>query len=79
MQSPIERLLIQEYDQLKRDENGTVVYEKRLANVADNLLGHPALNSYEYQTYHAFMNALLCKTAQQNARIYTIPESAKFD
>ena len=73
MQSPIERLLIQEYDQFKRDENGTVVYEKRLANVADNLLGHPALNSSEYQTYDAFMNALLCKTALQNARIYTIP------
>lgn len=74
MQSPIEMLLMQEYDQLKRNENGTVVYEKQLPQVADNLLRHPALDSSEYQTYDAFMNALLCKVPQQNIRIYTIPK-----
>lgn|GEM_PF-1513505 len=75
MQSPIEQLLIQDYDQLKRDTNGSVVYEKRLTQVADNLLCHPALDSSEYQTYDAFMNALLCKAANSNIRIYTIPNN----
>ena len=75
MQSPIEQLLIQDYDQLKRDENGSVVYEKRLTQVADNLLCHPVLDSSEYQTYDAFMNALLCKAANSNIRIYTIPNN----
>ena len=58
MQSPIEQLLMWKYDQLKRDENGSVVYEKRLSQIADNVLEHPALNSSVYQTYDEFMNAL---------------------
>ncbi|MCR4643960.1 MAG: DEAD/DEAH box helicase [Oscillospiraceae bacterium] len=73
MQSPIEKLLIQDYDQLKRDYNGSVVYEKRLSQVADNLISHPALDSSRYQTYDAFMNALLSDGSLTNARIFSIP------
>ena len=65
----IEDILRQDYDTLIRDEAGSIVYEKRLKQVAENLLHHEELQSERFTTYDDFLNALL-----RGCAIYTLPD-----
>ena len=72
----IEQILMQEYDTLKRDSNGTILYDERLKQVAENLLNQRTVDSRKYRTYDAFFNALLDNTHQLNEhKVYRLPEN----
>lgn len=55
---PIVDLLMNYFDKLKRDENGTVVYDEQLKEISENLLNHENLDSKGYHTYGEFFNAV---------------------
>lgn len=74
MRLSIEDILIRDYDTLKRDETGTIIYDNRLKQVAENLLNHDSMRSESYMTYDAFFNALLNETHQVNAEVYALPD-----
>lgn len=65
----IEDILRQDYDTLIRDEAGSIVYEKRLKQVAENLLHHEELQSERFTTYDEFLNAIL-----RGCAIYKLPD-----
>lgn len=52
----IEQILMQEYDTLKRDSNGTILYDKRLQQVAENLLNQRTVDQESIRhTMHFLM------------------------
>ncbi|MCM1231683.1 MAG: hypothetical protein NC489_16320 [Ruminococcus flavefaciens] len=51
-------LLWYNFDKLKRNEDGTIVYDKQLKEITKNLLKHKSLDSRLYSTYDEFFNAL---------------------
>lgn len=55
---PIVDLLWYDFDKLKRDENGTVIYDGRFKEITKNLLNHESLDSTLYRTYDEFLNAV---------------------
>ena len=72
----IEQILMQEYDTLKRDSNGTILYDERLKQVAENLLNQRTVDSRRYRTYDEFFNALLDNMYQLNEhKVYRLPEN----
>lgn len=73
----IEEILRQDYDKLKRDENGTIVYDEKLKQVAENLLNHSSLKSEGYRTYDEFFNAHLNGTHQISHGIYCLPDGSQ--
>ena len=79
MRLPIETILMQDFDSLKRDENGSIVYDKRLGEVADNLLNHQRMDSTGFSTYDEYFNAMLSESYQVNSEtgLYQIPEGSK--
>ena len=79
MRLPIEKILMQDFDSLKRDENGSIVYDKRLGEVADNLLNHQSMDSTGFSTYDEYFNAMLSESYQVNSEtgLYQIPEGSK--
>lgn len=46
------------FDELKRDENGTIVYDEQLKEITKNLLNLESLDSALYHTYDEFFNAV---------------------
>lgn len=42
---PIVDLLLTYSDKLKRDENGTIIYDEQLKEITKNLLNHESLDS----------------------------------
>lgn len=77
MRLSIEDILMKDYDTLKRDDTGTIIYDKRLKQVAENLLNHESIRSEGFMTYDAFFNALLNESHQVNAEVYTLPDGCK--
>lgn len=73
----IERILAQDYDNLKRDGSGTIVYDKQLKQVAENLLTHDELHSEHYPTCDAFFNAILGAAKPLGTEFFTLPEGCK--
>lgn len=55
---PIIDLLIKYFDELKRDANGTIIYDRRLKEISENLLKLECLDSSLYDTYDAFFQAV---------------------
>lgn len=55
---PIIELLMSHFDELKRDENGTIVYDEQLKEITKNLLNLESLDSALYHTYDEFFNAV---------------------
>lgn len=55
---PIIDLLWNNFDKLKRNEDGTIVYDKQLKEITKNLLKHKSLDSRLYSTYDEFFNAV---------------------
>lgn len=55
---PIIDLLWNNFDKLKRNEDGTIVYDKQLKEITENLLNHESLDSRLYSTYDEFFNAV---------------------
>ncbi len=55
---PIVNLLWTNFDKLKRNEDGTIVYDKQLKEIAENLLNLENLDSILYHTYDEFFNAV---------------------
>ncbi len=74
----IKQILMQDYDNLKRDGNGTILYDERLKKVAENLLNERTVDSRRYWTYDEFFNALLDNMYQLNGhRVYSLPENSQ--
>lgn len=81
---PISDLLYKYYNQLKRNKDGTIVYDKRFKEVTENLLNLECLDSSLYSTYDAFFHAVtkgLINTPKivnaSNSTTYRIPEGSK--
>ena len=55
---PISDLLRKYYNQLKRNKDGTIVYDKQFKEVTENLLDLECLDSSLYSTYDAFFHAV---------------------
>lgn len=55
---PIADLLMKHFDELKRNSDGTIVYDSMLKEISENLLKYERLNSEEYHTYDEFFNAV---------------------
>ena len=55
---PISDLLCKYYNQLKRNKDGTIVYDKQFKEVTENLLNLECLESSLYSTYDAFFHAV---------------------
>lgn len=55
---PITDLLMSHFDELKRDEDGTIVYDEQLKEITKNLLNLESLDSTLYHTYDEFFNAV---------------------
>ena len=55
---PISDLLCKYYNQLKRNKDGTIVYDKQFKEVTENLLNLECLDSSLYSTYDAFFHAV---------------------
>ena len=55
---PISDLLCKYYNQLKRNKDGTIVYDKQFKEVTENLLNFECLDSSLYSTYDAFFHAV---------------------
>lgn len=55
---PIIELLMSHFDELKRDENGTIVYDEQLKEITKNMLNLESLDSALYHTYDEFLNAV---------------------
>lgn len=55
---PIVHLLWNKFDNLKRNEDGTIVYDERFKEITKNLLNHESLDSTLYHTYDEFFNAV---------------------
>ena len=54
----ISNLLCKYYNQLKRNKDGTIVYDKQFKEVTENLLNLECLDSSLYSTYDAFFHAV---------------------
>lgn len=63
---PITDLLMSHFDKLKRDENGTIVYDEQLKEISKNLLNHENLDSKMYRTYDEFINAVTNETIESS-------------
>lgn len=81
---PISDLLYKYYNQLKRNKDGTIVYDKQFKEVTKNLLNLECLDSSLYSTYDAFFHAVtkgLINTPKivnaSNSTTYRIPEGSK--
>ena len=77
MRLTIEEILSQDYDDLKRNALGEIVYEKRLKQVADNLLKHESMSSDGFQTYNEYFSALLNESCLVNGKLFKLPEGEK--
>lgn len=55
---PIINLLWYDFDKLKRNEDGTIIYDERFKEITKNLLNHENLDSTMYHTYDEFFNAV---------------------
>lgn len=55
---PIVDLLWYDFDKLKRNEDGTIVYDERFKEITENLLNLENLDSALYRTYDEFFNAV---------------------
>lgn len=55
---PIVDLLWNKFDNLKRNEDGTIVYDERFKEITENLLNNESLDSTMYHTYDEFFNAV---------------------
>lgn len=55
---PIVNLLWYDFDKLKRNEDGTIVYDERFKEITENLLNLENLDSALYRTYDEFFNAV---------------------
>lgn len=55
---PIINLLWYDFDKLKRNEDGTIMYDERFKEITKNLLNHESLDSALYRTYDEFFNAV---------------------
>ena len=55
---PIVDLLWYDFDKLKRNEDGTIVYDERFKEITENLLSLENLDSALYHTYDEFFNAV---------------------
>lgn len=55
---PIVDLLMSHFYKLKRNEDGTIVYDERFKEITENLLNHESLDSTLYHTYNEFFNAV---------------------
>lgn len=81
---PISDLLYKYYNQLKRNKDGTIVYDKQFKEVTENLLNLECLDSSLYSTYDAFFHAVtkgLINTPKivnaPNSTTYRISEGSK--
>lgn len=81
---PISDLLYKYYNQLKRNKDGTIIYDKQFKEVTENLLNLECLDSSLYSTYDAFFHAVtkgLINTPKivnaSNSTTYRIPEGSK--
>ncbi len=55
---PIINLLWYDFDKLKRNADGTIMYDERFKEITKNLLNHESLDSALYRTYDEFFNAV---------------------
>ncbi len=55
---PIVDLLWNKFDDLKRNEDGIIIYDERFKEITKNLLNHEKLDSKLYSTYDEFFNAV---------------------
>lgn len=55
---PIVDLLWYDFDKLKRNEGGTIVYDEQFKEITENLLNLENLDSALYRTYDEFFNAV---------------------
>ena len=81
---PISDLLCKYYNQLKRNKDSTIIYDKQFKKVTENLLNLECLDSSLYSTYDAFFHAVtkgLINTPKivnaSNSTTYRIPEGSK--
>lgn len=71
---PITDLLMSHFDKLKRDENGTVIYDERFKEITKNLLNHESLDSTLYHTYDEFFNAVTNGAVAYDRQQKELPE-----
>lgn len=72
---PIVHLLWNKFDNLKRNEDGTIVYDERFKEITKNLLNHESLDSTLYHTYDEFFNAVTNGTVAYDIQQKELPES----
>lgn len=70
IRSTIEEILMQNYDELKRDAYGTIVYDGRLKQIGDNLLIHNSMNTDGFITYDEFCYAMVNDTKVNDTNMY---------
>lgn len=77
MRSAIEDILIRYCDELKRNSFGTIEYDNRLKQVADNLLVHDSMNTDGFSTYDEFGYTLINDTHKFNYTIHSLAAGSK--
>lgn len=72
---PIEYYLKLLYDELRRDDRGTIQYDGNLTEAGTNLLAHPDVSSDGFDSYYDYTNALLQRMILPNSTLYSIPSN----
>ena len=73
---PIIDLLWNNFDQIKRNEDGTIVYDNQLKEITENLLNLESLDSTLYHTYDEFFNAVTNGTVAYDRQQRNLPDNA---
>ncbi len=73
---PIIDLLWNNFDKLKRNEDGTIVYDNQLKEITENLLNLESLDSTLYHTYDEFFNAVTNGTVAYDRQQRNLPDNA---
>ncbi len=71
---PIIDLLWNNFDELRRNEDGTIVYDEKLKEIAENLLKLESLDSALYCTYDEFFNAVTNGAVAYDRQQKELPE-----
>lgn len=72
--TPIINLLWHDFDRLRRNEEGTIIYDERFKEITKNLLNHKILDSALYRTYDEFFNAVTNRTVAYDIQQKELPE-----
>lgn len=73
---PIINLLWYDFDKLKRNADGKIMYDERFKEITKNLLNHESLDSALYRTYDEFFNAVTNGAVAYDRQQKELPENS---